>query len=362
MECVEGDTLLEYAQKNNLALEERLKLFEQICLAVEYAHRQNVLHRDLKPSNILVANDGTPKLLDFGIAKLTDDGANQEMTEMTLTGKWLMTPEYASPEQVRGEPLTPASDVYSLGIILYNLLTDKAPYKFPSRAPHEISRVICEVTPTRPISTIMRQPINSASSIEKSRTTNKMNRSADELLERIVLKALRKNPAERYQSAREFAEDIANYLCGEMVFAPDYEIQKIAAEKGLSRWRAVGQGALVILYGILAVVIAIMIDSATNSLLPYELPAIIFLAFFVAAIRRVIYPIQTVAVKEESWSWRSFGQGALLVLYGILTVAIVAMIDSALDSLLPYELPAIIFLAFLAAGFRRVVYPKQSVK
>ncbi|HLM61108.1 MAG TPA: serine/threonine-protein kinase, partial [Pyrinomonadaceae bacterium] len=203
MEFVEGDTLLEYAQKNNLALEERLKLFEQICLAVEYAHRQNVLHRDLKPSNILVANDGTPKLLDFGIAKLTDDGANQEMTEMTLTGKWLMTPEYASPEQVRGEPLTPASDVYSLGIILYNLLTDKAPYKFPSRAPHEISRVICEVTPTRPISTIMRQPINSASSIEKSRTTNKMNRPADELLERIVLKALRKNPAERYQSARE---------------------------------------------------------------------------------------------------------------------------------------------------------------
>jgi serine/threonine protein kinase len=294
MEFVEGDTLLEYSEKNHLTVEERLRLFEQICRAVEYAHRQNVLHRDLKPSNILVARDGTPKLLDFGIAKLHDAEENQEHTELTMTGKWLMTPEYASPEQVRGEPLTPASDVYSLGIVLYNLVTGEPPYKFPSRAPHDISRVICEVTPAAPLPIISRQLLKTESSnglpyILKNRQSTK-----DDSLERIILKSLRKNPLDRYQSSREFAEDIAHYLKGEFIAAPEYQRETAASAKKTkktSRWRAAGQGALLILLGFFVVAIVAMIDSAFDLLMRDEVPALIFMVFFTAGLWRIVYSV-----------------------------------------------------------------------
>src|SRR5437868_1640699 len=149
MEYVGGDTIIKYAGANNLSTNERLKLFRTVCSAVQYAHQNLVIHRDLKPSNILVTKDGEPKLLDFGIAKLLQADGDAE-GELTATAVRVMTPEYASPEQIRGERITTSSDVYSLGVLLYELLTGQRPYRVKSRQPEEIAKAICEQEPTKP--------------------------------------------------------------------------------------------------------------------------------------------------------------------------------------------------------------------
>ena len=153
MEYVEGEPLTRYCETHNLLLTERLELFREVCAAVSYAHQNLVVHRDLKPDNILVTPDGTPKLLDFGIAKLLRPDFFPDTVIPTGLAVRPMTPDYASPEQVRGLPITTASDVYSLGVVLYELLTGHKPYTLTSYTPQEIERVICQEEPRRPSET-----------------------------------------------------------------------------------------------------------------------------------------------------------------------------------------------------------------
>ena len=232
MELIDGTPIDQYCEEHDLPVNERLKLFTQVCAAVQYAHQRLVIHRDIKPRNILVTSDEIPKLLDFGIAKILDPAA---VAETTLVRP--MTPEYASPEQVRSEPITTATDVYSLGVVLYRLLTGRSPYPESTRTPLEFARVICELEPTRPSSAIARmtpqelsRPKREASPEKAKGSSARHQRRLKGDLDNIVLKALRKEPSRRYVSAEQFAEDIRRHLQGLPVTAtPDslsYRVRK----------------------------------------------------------------------------------------------------------------------------------------
>jgi serine/threonine protein kinase len=196
MEYVDGSPLLDYATP--LSTRQCLELFRSVCAAVQYAHQNLVVHRDLKPGNILVTADGTAKLLDFGIAKLLDPESAGSTLTLTGTGVRLMTPDYASPEQVRGEPVTTATDIYSLGVILYELLTGRRPHHIETSSPAAIERAICLEEPTKP---------------------SAVNPRLDHDLDNIVLLALRKEPQRRYASVEQFSEDIRRYLEGRPIRA-----------------------------------------------------------------------------------------------------------------------------------------------
>ncbi len=228
MEYIEGLPLTRFCDEQKLDFKERLELFRQICSAVQYAHQNLIVHRDLKPSNILVTKDGNAKLLDFGIAKLL----NSEDFEDTATQARMFTPEYASPEQLNGLPITTASDVYSLGVILYELLSGQRPFQSKSKSYQEIVNQILTEEPVRPsvISNFKFQISNFKSESETSQNIEQRNTNDEQKsnlkfkirnpkslrgdLDNIILKSLRKESARRYQSVQEFSEDIRRHLAG----------------------------------------------------------------------------------------------------------------------------------------------------
>ena len=211
MEYVEGLRLDECCDRHRLSVPERLQLFRKICGAVAYAHQHLVIHRDLKPPNIRVTPEGEPKLLDFGIAKLLDPDQTAR-GEATMTLASAMTPEYASPEQVRGDEVTTATDVYSLGVVLYELLTGRKPYRLTSHAPAEVSRVIGAEIPARPSDAIAQQASQMPPPLVPPETPNPRLLRGD--IDNIVLMAMRKEPERRYASVALLSEDIRRHLDG----------------------------------------------------------------------------------------------------------------------------------------------------
>jgi serine/threonine protein kinase/uncharacterized protein HemY len=237
MEYVEGVSITDYCRDRRLSIQQRLRLFQTVCSTVHYAHQHLIVHRDIKPANILVTNEGIPKLLDFGIAKLLDPLQNPGAGS-TRSIFNPMTPDYASPEQARGEALTTATDVYSLGVILYELLASQRPYSVVDKSSTEAVRMICELEPEKPSALVrIRMKRNPGVPREAGLSSE---------LDAVVAKAMRKDPQQRYGSAQDLAEDISRYLGGLTVLAHRGSL-RYSVTKLIGRHKLAAASALMVL-------------------------------------------------------------------------------------------------------------------
>jgi len=272
MEYIDGKPLIEYCDENRLTIDERLLLFQKICSAVNYAHKNLVVHRDLKPSNILITKDGNPKLLDFGIAKILKEDSTSNISDQTVTKVWNFTPDYASPEQIKGEKITTSTDIYSLGVVLYKLLTGHHPYNIKSYLPAEITKIVCETNTEKP-STIVRTAQKMKSSgkeitnlspedISKARkeSVEKLSKKLTGDLDNIILMAMRKDPERRYSSVEQFSEDIRRHLEGLPIIARKNSMG-YKSRKFFERHRAGVITAFIFLLIIIAGITEIIIQS-----------------------------------------------------------------------------------------------------
>jgi serine/threonine protein kinase/tetratricopeptide (TPR) repeat protein len=260
MELIAGQPIDVYCEERHLTVEQRVRLFLQVCAAVSFAHQRLVVHRDLKPGNILVTAEGTVKLLDFGIAKLLEtepathsDGA--VAADMTATHVRVMTLEYASPEQVRGDPITTASDVYSLGVVLYRLLTGRSPYREDNAAERAVE-ILSDSPLSKPSTAVNETRVRTATgetTPQMQFARKRVRRALQGDLDNVLLMALRKEPGRRYANVDQFAEDLRNYLDGMPVRARGDSL-RYRATKFMSRHKyavtAASLGALALVAGI----------------------------------------------------------------------------------------------------------------
>jgi serine/threonine-protein kinase len=239
MEYVDGRPLTAWCDERQLGVAERLHLFAQVLAAVQFAHANLIIHRDLKPSNILVTSDGTVSLLDFGIAKLLAAEDRAPLTELSQWGGRALTPNYASPEQIQGEPLTIASDVYSLGVVLFELLTGARPYQLKVHSVAQLEEAIVSADPLQPSSTVTTE-----SASARGVSTRRLTRQLGGELDTILLKALAKSPARRYPTVAALGEDLERHLNGQPVHAQPasawYRVRKFVARH---RWPVLGTAA-----------------------------------------------------------------------------------------------------------------------
>ena len=262
MELIEGEPITEYCDANALSVAERLKLFLQVCTAVHYAHQHLVIHRDIKPGNILVS-DGVPKLLDFGTAKLLESGQEVFGRDMTLTDFRILTPRYASPEQIKGEAITTASDVYSLGVVLYELLTGVSPYETADPSLQEFAKAACEREAPKPSTAVVRRAAERERAQRDQRNefraipAEKLRRQLSGDIDNIVSMCLRKEPLRRYASVNDLQEDIRRHLENVPVIARNDAVLYRASKFVLRHKAGVAAAAAVLLILIAGIVVTI---------------------------------------------------------------------------------------------------------